>query len=85
MRGSRGGRGADGVLVMTLDVPGEKVNTLGRERIAEFEGLLDEVERDAGVKDFGSIVLGHGGVMDRVDSLAFAAPAFLLSILSLPS
>ncbi|HKZ32618.1 MAG TPA: 3-hydroxyacyl-CoA dehydrogenase NAD-binding domain-containing protein [Vicinamibacteria bacterium] len=43
-------RGADGVLVMTLDVPGEKVNTLGRERIAEFEGLLDEVERDASVK-----------------------------------
>ena len=40
-------RGADGVLVLTLDVPGEKVNTLGRERIAEFEALLDEVERDA--------------------------------------
>ncbi len=43
-------RFADGVLVMTLDVPGEKVNTLGRERIAEFETLLDEVERDAAVR-----------------------------------
>ena len=43
-------RGADGVLVMTLDVPGEKVNTLGRERIAEFERLLDGVERDAALR-----------------------------------
>jgi len=45
-----GERGADGVLVVTLDVPGEKVNTLGRERIAEFEGLLDELERDSSVR-----------------------------------
>jgi enoyl-CoA hydratase/carnithine racemase len=43
-------RGADGVLVLTLDVPGEKVNTLGRERTSEFERLLDDVERDASVK-----------------------------------
>jgi 3-hydroxyacyl-CoA dehydrogenase / enoyl-CoA hydratase / 3-hydroxybutyryl-CoA epimerase len=42
--------GKDGVLVLTLDVPGEKVNTLGRERIAEFEKLLDEVERDSAVR-----------------------------------
>jgi len=42
--------GADGVLVITLDVPGEKVNTLGRERITEFEALLDEVEKDASVR-----------------------------------
>ena len=45
-----GERGADGVLVITLDVPGEKVNTLGRERIAEFEVLLDEVEQDPSVR-----------------------------------
>ena len=43
-------RGAGGVVVLTLDVPGEKVNTLGRERIAEFEALLDEVEKDAAVR-----------------------------------
>ncbi len=43
-------RGQDGVLVMTLDVPGEKVNTLGRERIAEFETLLDELERDPALR-----------------------------------
>ncbi|HEX9186424.1 MAG TPA: enoyl-CoA hydratase-related protein, partial [Vicinamibacteria bacterium] len=43
-------RGADGVLVLTLDVPGEKLNTLGKGLIAEFEGILDEVEKDGGVR-----------------------------------
>jgi 3-hydroxyacyl-CoA dehydrogenase / enoyl-CoA hydratase / 3-hydroxybutyryl-CoA epimerase len=42
--------GGDGVLVITLDVPDEKVNTLGRERISEFERLLEDVERDVAVK-----------------------------------
>ncbi len=42
--------GGDGVLVITLDVPGEKVNTLGRERISEFERLLEGVESDVAVK-----------------------------------
>ncbi len=43
-------RGTDGVMVLTLDVPGEKVNTLGRERVAEFETLLDDVEKDVAVR-----------------------------------
>ncbi len=43
-------RGEDGVLVITLDVPGEKVNTLGRGMIAQFEALLDEVEDDSSVR-----------------------------------
>ena len=39
-----------GVLVVTLDVPGEKVNTLGTGMIAEFDALLDEIAGDDTVK-----------------------------------
>ena len=42
-----------------------------------FGGLVaSAIKRDANVKDFGHLIEGHGGMMDRVDSLAFAAPVF---------
>ncbi|MGV0908572.1 phosphatidate cytidylyltransferase [Martelella sp. FOR1707] len=42
-----------------------------------FGGLvMSAIKRDRGVKDWGHLIEGHGGFIDRLDSVVFAAPIF---------
>lgn len=42
-----------------------------------FGGLvMSAIKRDKGVKDWGHLIAGHGGFLDRLDSVVFAAPIF---------
>jgi phosphatidate cytidylyltransferase len=38
--------------------------------------VMSAVKRDRGVKDWGAMIEGHGGMLDRLDSVCFSAPVF---------
>ncbi|MDH5823126.1 phosphatidate cytidylyltransferase [Luteimonas sp. RD2P54] len=38
--------------------------------------VMSAIKRDRGIKDWGHMIEGHGGMLDRIDSVCFAAPVF---------
>ena len=43
------------------------------------------IKRQYGIKDYGNVIPGHGGMLDRFDSMTFAAPALWLMVTLFPA
>jgi phosphatidate cytidylyltransferase len=73
---------ATGILVYNYVFPGWLafgLIGLGGAFLCELGDLIESViKRQLGIKDMGNLIPGHGGVMDRVDSIIFTAPFIYL-------
>ena len=71
---------------LTVSLPIMAVYGLIGSTVTEVGDLsFSLIKRQFGIKDYGDLLPGHGGMLDRFDSMTFAAPTLLILVSLIPA
>ena len=71
---------------LTVSLPIMAVYGLIGSAVTEVGDLsFSLIKRQFGIKDYGNLLPGHGGMLDRFDSMTFAAPTLLILVSLIPA